>query len=895
MSSHGTVASGSLKERSISELLLSLCAFYTKNEGRFSSLYAHALNILGSHIASAAFPDELALSERIQKRLARQHRESDAMKFIELHQRLSRQNVIQKRSAVIYFLLTLGDDQQMYQPFQQDSLFLNMPGLASSTWSLPGQSSSASRLEEKPSASRITLSSSGIGSMSSKEISSSTLLREAHSNSVLVAHTPMPQYFSTPAASSGTNQPSHARPSAADPKNLSAEVKSDSSNAGEPNSTAFASVEHISEANLLRDILFVFQGIEGKWMHYSQKEDAYRIDEKCFVSPSVKDLCHKLAELGWLYNKVQKFIDTRSRDEAYGLVGQSFLAALTSELTEYYRLVAVLEAQQLDSSRSGTLTLKRLVVWTQDPLHRLKFLGVLVDGCKRLKGGALVSALYAYSRHGDPYLKALVNSILTQVYKPLNKMLNSWIFDGELVDHFVEFFIASGANVAQEKLWKSKYSLHSPMLPSFVTKELAQKILIIGKSINFLHQRCHDHTQLHVASMKQWYINEKGEATFSSMTGPSLVKVVDVAYQETSKHLLHVLHNKYNFTKHLKALRRYLLLGQGDFIRHLMDLLDPDLSKPATSLYLHNLTGVLESAIRATNAQFDDQDILTRLDVKLLEASQGDKGWDVFSLHYHVDGPIETVFDEEVMAKYLRVFNFLWRAKRIEYYVANIWREMMCNFRTLHKTEGLQSILHRCQIMTSTMVHFISQLQYYITFEVMECCWASLEKQVQEAEDLDQIIVAHNDFLKRIAAQCLLDDSNDSKEILVDLRQLFNLILEFQQKLSVFFTDCLKDAALRQAFDAQLQKRTLKGEWGTSSKELDAEEERRTQFIVTCVGYHERRFIVLQEAYEEMLKEFLKRLGQHREQRLQFLCFRLDFNEHYQQTVPSNTTVPKMP
>ena len=72
-------------------------------------------------------------------------------------------------------------------------------------------------------------------------------------------------------------------------------------------------------------------------------------------------------------------------------------------------------------------------------------------------------------------------------------------------------------------------------------------------------------------------------------------------------------------------------------------LCSPDLSKPATSLYLHNLTGVLESAIRATNAQFEDQDILNRLDVKLLEVSQGDKGWDVFSLHYHVDGPIETV------------------------------------------------------------------------------------------------------------------------------------------------------------------------------------------------------------------------------------------------------------
>lgn len=57
----------------------------------------------------------------------------------------------------------------------------------------------------------------------------------------------------------------------------------------------------------------------------------------------------------------------------------------------------------------------------------------------------------------------------------------------------------------------------------------------------------------------------------------------------------------------------------------------------------HDLSGVLESAIRATNAQFEDEDILNRLDVRLLEVSPGDTGWDVFSLDYHVDGPIGTV------------------------------------------------------------------------------------------------------------------------------------------------------------------------------------------------------------------------------------------------------------
>ena len=71
--------------------------------------------------------------------------------------------------------------------------------------------------------------------------------------------------------------------------------------------------------------------------------------------------------------------------------------------------------------------------------------------------------------------------------------------------------------------------------------------------------------------------------------------------------------------------------------------LSPDLSKPASTLYLHNLTGTLEAAIRATNAQYEPTDILHRLDVRMLDLSPGDRGWDVFSLHYHVDGPIGTV------------------------------------------------------------------------------------------------------------------------------------------------------------------------------------------------------------------------------------------------------------
>lgn len=86
------------------------------------------------------------------------------------------------------------------------------------------------------------------------------------------------------------------------------------------------------------------------------------------------------------------------------------------------------------------------------------------------------------------------------------------------------------------------------------------------------------------------------------------------------------------------ALRCVVLLGVS-----WSEYFSPELSKPAVSLYLHNLTGTLETAIRATNAQFEDPDILKRLDVQKLEFSPGDCGWDIFSLQYHVDGPISTV------------------------------------------------------------------------------------------------------------------------------------------------------------------------------------------------------------------------------------------------------------
>lgn len=50
-------------------------------------------------------------------------------------------------------------------------------------------------------------------------------------------------------------------------------------------------------------------------------------------------------------------------------------------------------------------------------------------------------------------------------------------------------------------------------------------------------------------------------------------EAIDIAYLNTSTALLNLLKTKYKLMDHLKAMKRYLLLGQGDFIQYLMDIL----------------------------------------------------------------------------------------------------------------------------------------------------------------------------------------------------------------------------------------------------------------------------------------------------------------------------------
>jgi hypothetical protein len=76
------------------------------------------------------------------------------------------------------------------------------------------------------------------------------------------------------------------------------------------------------------------------------------------------------------------------------------------------------------------------------------------------------------------------------------------------------------------------------------------------------------------------------------------------------------------------------------------------------------------------------------------------------------------------MEKYLRIFNFLWRLKRVEYALSASWQTMKPNtMALLEKRLGapgraLAVELRRCQTLRNEMNHFVTNLQYYMMLEV---------------------------------------------------------------------------------------------------------------------------------------------------------------------------------
>lgn len=544
-------------------------------------------------------------------------------------------------------------------------------------------------------------------------------------------------------------------------------------------------------------------------------------------------------------------------------------------MNDYYRLLAVIEQELTRSSpvpvpsllthlpaadptfRSKHipdeppkgnygLTLLRLKAWMAEPTERMYVLARLVDGAAGLTGGALVSRLHGHCRHGDLSSSSTVQRIMDSVCCPLYSYLTQWVLDGDLKDPHKEFFILLNPTPATN-IWTETYTLKAASIPSFIPVLLAQKMLNIGKSINFIklcasrlpsaHRTTATHTlagtrksfrMMNKSKRLTLYgvvvddeapVVEKDEDEEARAVQPdvtsqqleaalnamrhnqeqALSQHISVLGHNIDKQLLHLLRDDFHLYSHLLALKKFMLLGQGDFINCLIDNIGPELKKRSNVLFKHNLLSILDSSLRASNAQYEEEYILSNVNIRLLDANAGDTGWEVFSLDYNITIPMNSIVHTDAMRQYRIAFHMLWRLKRVEWSLANTWKNLNDlahvldreynklkysssaaspnSHQPLRNLYDLKRIFHRCNLNRAAMMHIVNNLSAFLMFEVLETAWVQLTADFEKARSLDDLIAAHDRYLSDILDKSLLSPAHEKLQL--QIQNVLNLILRF--------------------------------------------------------------------------------------------------------------------
>ncbi|KAH9698234.1 gamma-tubulin complex component 2 [Citrus sinensis] len=482
----------------------------------------------------------------------------------------------------------------------------------------------------------------------------------------------------------------------------------------------------VQELLVIDDLLSALVGIEGRYISIKRRvnhvhgNDTYDSTVTFQVDASM-DLA-------------LQFVESRSQFKN-GLVNHAFAASLRALLLDYEAMVAQLEHQ----FRLGRLSIQGLWFYCQPMLGSMQAVSAVIHkaSANNFTGSAVLNLLQSQAKAmaGDNTVRSLLEKMTQCASNAYLGILERWVYEGVIDDPYGEFFIAEDKSLLKESLtqdydakyWRQRYSLKDG-IPSFLAN-IAGKILTTGKYLNVMRE-CGHSAQVPTSE------NSK---LLSFGSNHHYLECVKVAYEFASGELLNLIKERYDLMGKLRSIKRYLLLDQGDFLVHFMDIAREELMKQLDEITVEKLQSLLDIALRSTAAAADPchedltcsverssllkrmatlkgVEIKTSSDSVDLEQPVSITGLETFSLSYKVQWPLSIVISRKALTKYQMVFRLLFHCKHVERQLCGAWQ-----------------------------VH-----------QVLEPNWHVMHNRLQTAKSIDEVIQHHDFFLDKCLRECLL-------------------------------------------------------------------------------------------------------------------------------------------
>uniref|UniRef100_A0A8C5S5Y9 Gamma-tubulin complex component n=1 Tax=Laticauda laticaudata TaxID=8630 RepID=A0A8C5S5Y9_LATLA len=589
------------------------------------------------------------------------------------------------------------------------------------------------------------------------------------------------------------------------------------------------------ESAVVEDLLYVLIGVDGRYITaqplVGRETRTFLVDPN--LDMSVKELVTRILPVAASYSIISRFVEEKSSFE-YGQVNHALAAAMRTLIKEYMILITQLEHLQ----RQGLLSLQKLWFYIQPTMRTMEILASLATSIDKGEsmGGSTLSLLHdkTFNYTGDSQAQELCLYLTKAASVPYFEILEKWIYRGIINDPYSEFMVEEHELQKEkiqedynDKYWDQRYTIVQQQIPSFLQK-VADKILSTGKYLNVVRECGHDVT-CPVAKEVVYTLKER-----------EYVEQIEKAYNYASKVLLDFLIDEKELVAHLRSIKHYFLMDQGDFYVHFMDLTEEELKKPVDDIIPTRLEALLELALRMSTANTDPfkddlkidlmpHDLITQLLRVLAIETKQEKaiinadptelslsGLEAFSFDYIVKWPLSLIINRKALTRYQMLFRHMFYCKHVERQLCNVWisskTAKQCSLHSSKWFAGAFTLRQR-------MLNFVQNIQYYMMFEVMEPTWHILEKNLKLASNIDDVLSHHTSFLDNCLKDCMLTNP--------ELLKIFSKLMS----VCVMFTNCMQRFSHSMKLDNEMDRLTV--EHGTMrgppTKQERVEESTRKQ------------------------------------------------------------------
>ena len=682
----------------------------------------------------------------------------------------------------------------------------------------------------------------------------------------------------------------------------------------------------------------------------------------------VQAFCHSIAEFFKLYIDVLVSLEREFQYNStfnINALEQVLYQEIANKMSHMYSIA--IEIHQLNEERCSLPKEES----TTTKLHRLET-DMYTEKMRVCKGGLVLKIIQERisAFKGDAISYSFLSALYDEVSVDYVQMLNHWLAEGSIEDPFDEFMIQvakipkglqSFFQTRSDFYWNELFLFKEDgLLDQFLDTKIQNKIINTGKFLS-MFKTC---TNLHDFQ----YLGETLECV-KSLNAPDLELKIDLFFARANKMLLKLLFEGYRFPRLVEAFQTLFLFDKSFTIDSFIDDAFQDLKRNKYRIstlkilrqYDEHVTSSLDSerksnpfavsvvelsqrfTITIENFFKATEELMARKESDLthydlrellkehnstgelrnedeegLEKRLSDSVEDITFLSVDLTVPLQFplnfVLNRQISYRYETLFKFLFMLKFVTKQIENNWQDINTSriWTEMSFPQRIQKWILRCRMLQSRILTFVTHVQSYVMYDVIESNYDQIHHMLNEY--MDQLSSANmgsdvtskeeqalnNKLLSNYGMNSIFDKRiNSRKTTTTDASLSVN---DLKVKLETYTTVALSDSLLTrpetllcvkemfyfiilfQSYTIQMKKmlvlvhpelfETFSKEFpGKFNKPMDGE------LVQKRLDYMDESFLLRYQKFGELLAYFLstiKRVGEKENRKLLELSDRLE-------------------